>query len=271
MTSASCVRDCAGRRPRAGPLLRLRSRTVDAVDAIAFLGRPDLLDDVAVPPVKLRSRSLDVRVPRAAVSGPVVAVTIDAVRSAPLRKPLARAAASPAGSGPSIDVEVTEQRLFYGAHRAAQLIYVVHRASPAFVVVEVVQTTDAVTETSWDGARGAGRDTQTVMWDAHRDRRPAARGCYYPRITARTKQARRPSRARSPRLRPPPTRRHVRAPRPHLPDPRPEPLRRRRGAIPRLTWAPRTGHLRRLRDVARGGAPRVVGSPAITAAPATTS
>jgi murein DD-endopeptidase MepM/ murein hydrolase activator NlpD len=186
LTALACVRDCAGKRVRPGSLVRLRGRTLDAIDTIAFLGGPSPADDVTVPPAILRSRSLDVRVPHAAVSGPLVALTVDAVRSAPLSAALVLAAAPapPAGASPSIDVEVTGQRLFYGAQRGAQLTYVLHGASPAQVVVEVVRTADGVTIARWTTPAVAPETPQTVSWDGMAGGRVQREGRYHFRVSA---------------------------------------------------------------------------------------
>jgi murein DD-endopeptidase MepM/ murein hydrolase activator NlpD len=186
LTKLACVSECAGKLARAGSLLRLRGRTFDAIDTIAFLGGPDPADDVTVPPMKLRSHSLDVRVPRAAASGPVVAVTVDNVRSAPLAATLVLAAAPapPAGASPSLDVEVTGQRLFYGSRRAAQLTYVLHGASPATVVVEVVRTADGVPIANWTVPAVAPETAQTVTWDGTAAGRLQREGRYHFRVTA---------------------------------------------------------------------------------------
>jgi murein DD-endopeptidase MepM/ murein hydrolase activator NlpD len=185
LTSLACVRDCAGTVPRARSLLRLRGRRFDAVDTIAFLGGPDPADDVVVPPVKLRTKSLDVRVPHSAASGPVVAVTVDAVRSAPLSATLVLPAAPavPAGA-PSIDVEVMGQRLFYGAQRTAQLTYVLHGGSPAQVLVEVVRTADGVPIARWSAPAVAPETPQTVAWDGTAGGRVQREGRYYFRVSA---------------------------------------------------------------------------------------
>jgi murein DD-endopeptidase MepM/ murein hydrolase activator NlpD len=186
LTALVCVRDCAGNGARPGSLVRLRGRTLDAIDTIAFAGGPSPADDVAVPPAVLRSHSLDLRVPRAAVSGPVVAVTVDGVRSAPLSAALVLAAAPAprAGSSPSIDVEVTGQRLFYGAQRGAQLTYVLHGPAPAQVIVDVVRTVDAAPIARWTAPAVAPETPQVVSWDGVAGGHVQREGRYHFRVTA---------------------------------------------------------------------------------------
>jgi murein DD-endopeptidase MepM/ murein hydrolase activator NlpD len=166
--------------------VRLRGRTLDAIDTIAFAGGPSPADDVAVPPAVLRSHSLDLRVPRAAVSGPVVAVTVDGVRSAPLSAALVLAAAPAprAGSSPSIDVEVTGQRLFYGAQRGAQLTYVLHGSAPALVSVDVVRTADGVPIARWTVPAVAPETPQVVNWDGMAGGHVQREGRYHFRVSA---------------------------------------------------------------------------------------
>ena len=97
---------------------------------------------------------------------------------------LAAAPAPPAASPPSIDVEVTGQRLFYGSQRGAQLTYVLHGPSPAQVVVEVVRTADGVTIARWTTPAVAPETPQTVSWDGMAGGRVQREGRYQFRVSA---------------------------------------------------------------------------------------
>jgi murein DD-endopeptidase MepM/ murein hydrolase activator NlpD len=186
LISAACVRDCAGRFARAGSLLRLRGRTLDAVESVVFLGGPDPADDVAVAPVKLRVRSLDVRVPRAAASGTLQLVTVDAVRSAPLKQPLALGAApAPVSAAmPAIDVELTGERVFYDSRRPAQIGFVVHDSAPVQVSVDLVRSADGAPIAHWGPLQVAPETPQGTAWDGTAGGAVQLEGRYQFRVTA---------------------------------------------------------------------------------------
>ena len=118
-----CRTSCAGVSvARAGSRIRVKGRALRSVDSVVFQGLPGGADDVAVAPLRARRKYVDARVPRTAVTGPVVVVSADGAESAPSAVPLTIDAAAPpvtsgAGDSLGIDVEVQGNRVFYGAER----------------------------------------------------------------------------------------------------------------------------------------------------------
>ena len=108
--------------------------------------------------------------PRTAVTGPVVLVSVDGAESAPSAVPLTIDATAPpvtsgAGDSLGIDVEVQGNRVFYGAERQAQVSYLVRGSQAANVAVELIRLSDGVAITRWEPGLVAPETPQTVTWD----------------------------------------------------------------------------------------------------------
>ena len=166
-----CRTACAGvSAARAGSRIRVRGRSLAAVDSVVFLGLRGGADDVAVAPLRARKTYVDARVPRTAVSGRVVLVSRDGAESKASAVPLVIDASAPpvtsgAGDRLAIDVEVQGNRVFYGAEREAQVSYLVRGAQPAKVAVELIRLSDGLAITRWEPTLVAPETPQTVTWD----------------------------------------------------------------------------------------------------------
>ncbi len=166
-----CRTACAGVSvARAGSRIRVSGRSLAAVDSVVFQGAPGGADDVAVAPLRARRTYVDARVPRTAVTGPVVLVSVDGAESRASAVPLTIDTAAPpattgSGDGLGIDVEVQGNRVFYGAERMAQVSYVVRGSQPAKVAVELVRLSDGVAITRWEPGQVPPGTPQTVTWD----------------------------------------------------------------------------------------------------------
>ena len=166
-----CRTACAGVSvARAGSRIRVKGRALRSVDSVVFQGLPGGADDVAVAPLRARRKYVDARVPRTAVTGPVVVVSADGAESAPSAVPLTIDTTAPpvtsgAGDSLGIDVEVQGNRVFYGAERQAQVSYLVRGAQPANVAVELIRLSDGVAITRWEPSLVAPGTPQTVTWD----------------------------------------------------------------------------------------------------------
>jgi murein DD-endopeptidase MepM/ murein hydrolase activator NlpD len=185
-----CRTLCAGlATARAGSRLRLRGRTLAAIDSVVFRGGPGGADDVAVAPLRARRTYLDVRVPRSAATGAVAVVSSDGAESAPSVAPLTidAAATPPAqGSGPWIDIEVQGNRVFYGGERQAQVSYLVRDAQPVRVSVELIRASDSLAITRWEPGVVQPNTPQTIGWDGTAGGRVQRDGRYEFRIFAQS-------------------------------------------------------------------------------------
>lgn len=165
-----CRTGCAGVSvARLGSRVRVRGRALAHVDSVVFEGLAGAGDDVSVDPLRARKTYVDARVPRTAVSGPVVLVSADGAESAPSVPLTIDPTAPPMTSGSSdslgIDVEVQGNRVFYGAARQAQVSFLVRGSQPANVTVELVRLSDGVAITRWEPGVVQPETPQTVTWD----------------------------------------------------------------------------------------------------------
>ena len=95
-----CRTACAGVSvARAGSRVRVKGRALKSVDSVVFQGAPGGADDVSVPALRPHKKWVDARVPRTAVSGPVVLVSVDGAESAPSPVPLTIDPAAPPATG----------------------------------------------------------------------------------------------------------------------------------------------------------------------------
>jgi murein DD-endopeptidase MepM/ murein hydrolase activator NlpD len=180
-----CATACgAAGASRTGGVLRVRGRAMRAADEVAFLGAEGEADDVSAAPVTRRRASLDVRVPLAAVSGPVVVVDRDGVQSQPAPAPLTVEAAAPRSGGPSIDVDVQSPRAYFDAARPMRVTYVVHDSHAVNVQVELVREEDAAVIARWAPGEVAPDTPQALQWDGLAGGRVQRDGRYAFRVSA---------------------------------------------------------------------------------------
>jgi murein DD-endopeptidase MepM/ murein hydrolase activator NlpD len=205
----TCRSACAGVSvARPGSRVRFRGRALKAVDSVVFQGAPGGADDVSVPALRPHKRWVDARVPRTAVSGPVVLVSVDGAESAPSPVPLTIDPSAPAVTGDTgdtlgIDVEVQGNRVFYAAERMAQVSYLVRGTQPANVAVELIRVSDGVAITRWEPGDVPPETPQTIKWDGTAGGKVQRDGRYFFRVfatsasgaTASSAQATPPSKA----------------------------------------------------------------------------
>jgi murein DD-endopeptidase MepM/ murein hydrolase activator NlpD len=181
----ACAAGCgAANAARPGALLRVRGRAMKRGDEVAFLGADGEADDVSAAPVKRRRTSLDVRVPLAAVSGPVLVLDRDGVPSKPSPAPLAVEAAPPRSGAPSIDVDVQAPRAYFDAAKPMRVSYVVHGSQAASVQVELVREADSAVIARWTPGEVAPETPQVVQWDGLAGGQVQREGRYSFRVSA---------------------------------------------------------------------------------------
>jgi murein DD-endopeptidase MepM/ murein hydrolase activator NlpD len=192
LRSLACRTACAGISvARVGSRVRVSGRGLAHVDSVVFEGVEGAADDVAVAPLRARKKYVDARVPRTAVSGPVVLVSMDGAESLPSAVPLtidttAPPATSGSGSNLGVDVEVQGNRVFYGAERMAQVSYLVHGSQPASVAVQLIRLSDGVAITSWEPGVVPPETPQMVTWDGTAGGKVQRAGRYAFRVSAQS-------------------------------------------------------------------------------------
>jgi murein DD-endopeptidase MepM/ murein hydrolase activator NlpD len=185
-----CRTACAGVSvAHPGSRVRVKGRALKAVDSVVFKGGAGGADDVSVPALRPHKKWVDARVPRTAVSGPVVLVSVDGAESAPSPVPLtidstAPVATDDTGDALGIDVEVQGNRVFYGAERMAQVSYLVRGSQPANVAVELIRLSDGVAITRWEPGLVPPETPQTISWDGTAGGKVQRDGRYFFRVFA---------------------------------------------------------------------------------------
>ena len=75
LRTLQCRTACAGvSAARVGSRVRVKGRALRRVDSVVFEGLEGAADDVSVAPLRTGRQYVDARVPRTAVSGPIVLV-----------------------------------------------------------------------------------------------------------------------------------------------------------------------------------------------------
>jgi murein DD-endopeptidase MepM/ murein hydrolase activator NlpD len=169
---------------RPGALLRVHGRRLAPLAEVVFLGAAGDADDTSVAPRRVRRRSVLARVPRTAVSGPVVVVRPDGTRSPASRRALKvepRPAPVPAGI---VAVEVQRSKVFFGAPRSAELSFVVGGSRPASVEIELVRAANGTVVARWTPGQVAAGSAQSVRWDGTVDGDVGPEGLYQFRVRA---------------------------------------------------------------------------------------
>ena len=188
LRSWRCTRDCQDAwSGTTGSTLRLRGKWLGRTFEVVFQGAPGEADDVAAAPVRRSKKAVSVRVPLAAVSGPIVVSDRDGMQSVPsnpavnLSTPVSLKAA---GGPPTIEVQTRARRAFFDAARPATVSYVVHGDAATHVVVELVRSRDGAVVTTWDAGDIPAETPQTLSWDGMVDGRLQGEGKYTFRISA---------------------------------------------------------------------------------------
>ena len=187
--AVQCRTECMGLSAgHVGSRVRVIGKKLKRADSVVFQGAPGGADDVSVAPLRARKTSVDARVPRTAISGPVVLVSRDGSESTPTPMPLTidpNAPAAPrASEGLAVDVEVQGNRVFHGSERQALVSYLVRDSQPANVTVELVRLSDGATITRWEPGVVAPNTPQTVTWDGTAGGRVQRDGRYAFRVSA---------------------------------------------------------------------------------------
>jgi hypothetical protein len=168
----------------------VKGKSLKQVESVVFEGAPGATDDVSVTPLRAKKKYVDARVPRTAVTGPVMLVSADGAESAPTSVPLTidPTPVSPKSSagGLGIDVEVQGNRVFYGAERQAQVSYIVRDDEPVTVAVDLVRLSDGVAITRWEPGAVTPGVPQTIVWDGTADGHVQKDGRYAFRVYAKS-------------------------------------------------------------------------------------
>jgi len=163
ISAVACVAGCAGADGTAQPgsLLRVTGRRLRDVRRIVFVGGRDGADDVAAKVADRTRTTADVRVPPAAVSGPLAAVNGDGATSKISRATIAIQRG--AGRTGPLDVRVVGRKVFYAAARTARVDLLARQ--PLSATVGLVRLSDGAPVASWPLGPLVAGVVRTVTWD----------------------------------------------------------------------------------------------------------
>ncbi|HEX8074838.1 MAG TPA: M23 family metallopeptidase, partial [Thermoleophilaceae bacterium] len=189
-----CAAGCASHgRVRNGGTVRVRGQGLSETTKVVFLGGRGRADDVAARVTAASDRTLAVKVPYSAASGPLSAVANRKVHSRP-SKPLRIVPAPPPQASPQLtpvpgpaepgaprlETALSSGTVFAGAH-GVSFSYRVVDGGPASIGVTLVRVADGAVIKTWTAEAVGNGIVQTIAWDAA----DGADGRYAFRLAAR--------------------------------------------------------------------------------------
>ena len=210
-----CRTECAGPGvARTGSLIWVSGRELDGSELVTFMGGAASGDEVAVEPERVSATRITVRIPRGAVSGPVVVTGADGQISKPTRRGIRIDQVQTRRAAGGIELAVTGKKVFFDGERRPTVTFSVREAGR--VVVELVRIEDGAVVVRWDQGTVAAGEQRTVTWDGLAGGIVQKEGRYEFRVTTLDGQG--GVRASSAQATPPPSSGHTGPPAPVSPD-----------------------------------------------------
>ncbi len=173
ISGVSCVRSCVSAdEAQAGSIVRVRGRELQDTGRVVFLGRTGSGDDASAGVRRRDAKAtyVDVRVPAAARSGPVLVLE---------RGDGSTSRQSPAGitidhgvdprgpgsiSGNGVVAKLESRTVYFAGKRGQRLAYSLSGSQPTSVRVDLVKVADGSVVESWGPSSVAPGATQTIEW-----------------------------------------------------------------------------------------------------------
>ena len=172
ITGVACLKPCvAADEAQAGSLVRVRGRELSDTGRVVFLGRTGGADDASAGVRRRDAKSgyVDVKVPVAARSGPVVVLDRDGSASRPSRTGITidhgvdpRGAGSVSGRG--VVAKLESRVVYFAGKRGERLAYSLTGVQPTPVRVDLVRVSDGSVAQSWGPTNVPPGATQTIEW-----------------------------------------------------------------------------------------------------------
>jgi len=200
ISKVTCMRRCASRaRAQGGSTIKLAGSGLASAAKVVFNGSYGHGDDQSVPVRSASDRTVAVRVPVGAVTGPITVVTT-AKATSKATAPVAILPPPPPAPNPvlsvvpglrseeslQIETGTSRTRAYVGARRAVTFSYRVTGTLSTPPTVELVRASDGVAVKSWTPDAVSSGEVQTVSWDGRLGRDSAKPGRYSFRLTAAT-------------------------------------------------------------------------------------
>ena len=186
-----CVSSCESKSAvRGGGSLKVAGKRLSGVSKIVFSGRGGRRDDVSVRVDPASDRSIKLKVPMRARSGPLLVwagkraqAKTKSVKIMPPPPPIKSAELTPSSGpadpgAPSLETGTSDTKLFMGERGGIEFRYRVGGDAPVRAQVTLVNQNDGRTVQTWDAPSVAPGTVQSVRWDGKAGRRPAPEGRY---------------------------------------------------------------------------------------------
>jgi murein DD-endopeptidase MepM/ murein hydrolase activator NlpD len=198
VAKVSCASRCASKkRAQGGSVLKITGTGLASADEVVFHGSYGKRDDVSAPVRPGSDTLLRVRVPGAAITGPLSVTTAQGATSRPSApvailppppptpNPVLSPVPGPRDTGaPAIETGTSRTKAYVGARRAVTFSYRVSGAPSSALTVELVSGADGSVVKSWAPAPPAPGEVQSVTWSGRIGRATASPGRYSFRLTA---------------------------------------------------------------------------------------
>ena len=173
ITAVSCVKSCVSAdEAQPGSIVRLRGRELQNTGRVVFLGRTGTSDDASAGVRRRDAKAtyVDVKVPAAARSGPVLALERSdgsTSRQSPGGITIdhgvdPRGAGSISGNG--VVAKLESRTVYFAGKRGQRLAYSLTGSQPVPVRVDLVKVADGSVVQSWGPASVTPGVTQTIEW-----------------------------------------------------------------------------------------------------------
>jgi murein DD-endopeptidase MepM/ murein hydrolase activator NlpD len=197
ISKVTCVHRCASKaRAQGGSTIKLTGSSLTSASTVIFNGSYGHGDDQSVTVRSRSDKSLSVRVPMGAVTGPITVATSEKAKSRPTA-PIAILPPPPPAPNPvlsvvpglhsdalSVETGTSRTRAYVDARRAVMFSFRVTGALATPPTVDLIRASDGEAVKSWTPDEVTSGAVQSVTWDGRLGRSSAKPGRYSFRLTA---------------------------------------------------------------------------------------
>ncbi len=177
-SKVTCVKDCKSRNAvRGGGSLKVAGKRLSGVSKVVFSGARGRRDDVTVRVDPVSDRSIKLKVPMRAPSGPLLVwagsrakATTKSVKVLAPPPPIKSAELTPSPGpsdpgAPSLETGTSDNRFFYGERGGIEFKYRVGGSVPVKAQVTLINQNNTQTVMTWDQPEVAPGEVQSIRWD----------------------------------------------------------------------------------------------------------
>lgn len=187
----ACVSECESKSAvRGGGALKVSGKQLSGVSKVIFVGGRGKRDDVEVEVNPASDRSIKLKVPMGAHTGPLMIwageraqAKTKTVKIMPPPPPIKSAeltpSAGPADPGaPTLETGTSDTKYFYGERGGVEFKYRVGGSAPVKATVTLVRQNDGAIVQSWEAPNVAPGEVQSIRWEGKSAEGVAPEGRY---------------------------------------------------------------------------------------------